>query len=70
MFTGRPPLDRVRDLAVIPAVLKGRRPPKPTQTDTGFSAVIWDLTQACWDSDPERRPSASQAVSALTGFAV
>ena len=44
-------------------VLSGTRPERPTHL--GFTDDMWNLTEQCWDHDPQRRPDISEVISRL-----
>jgi len=42
-------------------LLRGKRPDKPENAlAIGFSDLLWDFTQRCWDGDTELRPMARE----------
>ena len=44
-------------------VLSGNRPERPTHPN--LTDDIWNLTEQCWDRDPQRRPDISEIISRL-----
>jgi hypothetical protein len=69
MLTGKLPFSELfMDVAVIKAVLDGRRPSRPTWC-SGTSSLdsLWNLLQHCWDGQPVMRPTAVQIVEQLLG---
>lgn len=47
-------------------VMKGIRPPRPPNTDRGFSDPMWNLVEACWSQKKEERPSADAVVGKMS----
>ena len=46
--------------------MRGDRPTKPhNASDLGFSDLLWDFLQLCWDRDRSRRPAAGEVVGRL-----
>ena len=45
------------------SITHGKRPPWPV-TST-FTEKLWELTQHCWDHDPELRPEALEVLEVL-----
>ncbi|KAJ7587241.1 kinase-like domain-containing protein, partial [Mycena floridula] len=55
VYTGRHPFSEHKiDPPVMHDVLAGQRPARPPELNND----LWTLTQACWEQDPARRPSA------------
>ena len=44
-------------------ILSGTRPGRPTHRS--LTDGLWDLTERCWDHDPQRRPDISDVTSRL-----
>ncbi|KAJ7598718.1 hypothetical protein C8J56DRAFT_172549 [Mycena floridula] len=62
VYTGHHPfLEHKIDPPVIHDVLAGQRPPRPPELNDD----LWTLTQACWQQDPDRRPSARKVMRFL-----
>ncbi|KAF9450092.1 kinase-like protein [Macrolepiota fuliginosa MF-IS2] len=58
------------DLSVILAIVKGKKPSKPSDnskpfTSWGLTDNIWNLMEQCWDSNPQHRPTAGNASQQL-----
>ncbi|KAJ7651216.1 kinase-like domain-containing protein [Roridomyces roridus] len=69
LLTGNAPFPEMSsDGAVIMAVIKGRRPPRPPSCSGSPSLDgLWALLQDCWHGTPEHRPTAAQVVQRLIG---
>ncbi len=52
-----------QDMAVVLAVLEGKRPKRPP--DGTFTDTIWELMEACWAQDPAGRPTAAGVAKSL-----
>ena len=63
VFTGAVPFSAQSHLAAIVAIMKGRRPPRPTHPT--FTENLWTLMQRCWDHDPHLRPEVSEVLQVL-----
>lgn len=47
-------------------MIEGRRPEKPRDASSiGFSDLLWDFVQRCWDGDMKLRPRVSEVVECL-----
>ncbi|KAJ7614073.1 kinase-like domain-containing protein [Roridomyces roridus] len=56
------------EMAVMFAVLEGRRPScPPSCSGTPALEGLWALLQDCWHADPETRPTAARVVERLRG---
>jgi serine/threonine protein kinase len=64
-FTGRAPFYDSRPTTVAVDVLSGIRPERPAHSS--LTDDVWNLTQRCWDHDPEQRPGISEVVAHLRG---
>lgn len=52
---------------MIDSVVDGLRPEKPQNASAvGFSDLLWDFVQLCWDSDRTRRPTTTEVVKCLS----
>lgn len=60
LFTGNfPYAPHKNDTAIMMKVLKGVRPERPKDAlQLGLSPAVWNLTEMCWNADPEKRPTA------------
>jgi serine/threonine protein kinase len=59
------------DFQVMYAVKRGRRPTRPTKKKSqtrGLNDDVWNIIEACWNQDPNMRPSASKVVEYLRGL--
>ncbi|KAJ7651063.1 kinase-like domain-containing protein [Roridomyces roridus] len=68
-LTGTAPFPELpSEMAVMFAVLEGRRPPCPPSC-SGKPALdgLWALLQDCWHADPDSRPTATRVVERLRG---
>ncbi|KAL0058191.1 Rho guanine nucleotide exchange factor [Marasmius tenuissimus] len=62
IFTGLLPFpDLMNDMAVMLAVVQGKRPSRP-QEISELSDTMWALMTACWDVAPSFRPTASHVL--------
>jgi hypothetical protein len=56
------------DMAVMFAVIEGKRPLQPMScTGTTVLDSLWELLNNCWEAKAEMRPTASQIVEQLEG---
>jgi len=60
VFTGRAPFPRTPPITVAVDVLTGKRPERPMHPN--LTDELWNLTERCWNHDPERRPEISEVV--------
>jgi hypothetical protein len=62
IFTDKVPFSHVSNEAFIPlAIRDGPLPTRPEHGNTrGLSDAMWNLTDQCWQRDPESRPSMSE----------
>lgn len=65
MFTGTSPFSGGPSYAAILAIVKGRRPSRPTHPT--FTDKLWTLTQRCWDKELCLRPEVSEILQILLG---
>jgi len=63
VFTGNFPFHNRTPTAVGVDVLSGNRPERPT--DPKLTDDLWDLTEQCWDQDPQERPEITEVVLRL-----
>ena len=63
VFTGAIPFSNDSSPMAMLAVMRGRRPPRPTHPV--FTEKLWTLMQRCWDQDPRLRPEASEVLRVL-----
>ncbi|KAG6890509.1 hypothetical protein C0995_007708 [Termitomyces sp. Mi166 len=59
-----------RDASIISRVSRGARPSRPIDTTPswgvwGLTQAIWALMEACWNQQPEERPSVEVVIQAL-----
>ena len=67
VLTGITPFYNLPDLTCALAVLRGRRPSKPSYAESlGFSDTLWGLTQSCWSKTVSARPTACQLLECLS----
>jgi len=63
IFAGEVPFHDIRPTTVAVDILSGSRPGRPahpTLTDD-----LWNLTERCWEHNPQRRPDISDVISSL-----
>ncbi|KAF9789352.1 kinase-like domain-containing protein [Thelephora terrestris] len=69
VLTGKVPFEWLSDEAVLFHVLRGGRPEIPADAHAvGLSAKVWKLLEACWNSNPKKRPTMKEIVSRCEGF--
>ncbi|KIM33787.1 hypothetical protein M408DRAFT_33890, partial [Serendipita vermifera MAFF 305830] len=60
LMTGKVPFSRIKTSAmVIFAISRGERPSKPVNTRHDWMPELFDLMQACWNTQPSSRPTMS-----------
>ena len=64
-FTGAVPFAGSIPAAVILAIMRGERPPRPTHPI--LTDELWTLTQDCWAQELHLRPEVSTVVKVLNG---
>lgn len=65
MFEGHPPFpDLKEDIQVAQAYAEGRRPPF-RHAGRHYPPVVKELIEACWDSDPSKRPQIGSVIQRL-----
>ncbi|KAK7037707.1 hypothetical protein VNI00_010933 [Paramarasmius palmivorus] len=65
IITQRRPFEELRsDAAVLFAIVRGKRPNRPSDTVMPREE-LWSLMQNCWTHEPALRPAAGQLVTAL-----
>ena len=63
VLTGKIPFHGIR-------VVNGLRPDRPEDAPSiGFSDLLWDVVQRCWDADMKLRPKVVEIVTHLEGAA-
>ena len=65
-FTGAVPFHNSVPAAVMLAIMRGERPPRPTHP--ALTDELWALTRRCWDQIPHLRPEISQVLNLLNGM--
>ncbi|KIM79496.1 hypothetical protein PILCRDRAFT_823402 [Piloderma croceum F 1598] len=69
LFSGKLPFHNIsKDSGIMCAVLKGKRPPRPSDDRSrirGLNNEIWNIIETCWAKKPGRRLSAEQIVERL-----
>ncbi|KAK7027404.1 Rho guanine nucleotide exchange factor [Paramarasmius palmivorus] len=60
IITGCPPFHNLRDVAVMSAVMLGKRPPRNNISDD-----LWSLMDDCWNHNPPSRPTAADLLYRL-----
>jgi hypothetical protein len=63
-----PFFDFSNDYLVMSAMLQGKRLPCPTHElsrTRGLKDKIWHIIEACWNQDPNKRPTASKVVESI-----
>ena len=68
VFTGAVPFDKSPLTAAVIAIMKGDRPPRPT--NPACSDKLWMMMQRCWDQKPHLRPEVSEVFQVLPGSAL
>ena len=63
VFTGKVPFHNSISATVIVDVLSGDRPGRPI--DPRLTDDLWDLTEHCWNHNPQWRPDISEVVLRL-----
>lgn len=51
------------------ALIQGRRPSRPLESVSlhlGLDDHMWNLIEDCWDTDPTKRPNASEVVNRIS----
>ena len=67
VLTGVKPFYKMPDLTCVLAVVRGERPPKPSNPESlGFSDNLWGLTQLCWSETTSTRPTARQLLDCIS----
>jgi hypothetical protein len=51
-------------------VVKNDNPPRPTQAEYWIENELWELIQACWDSDPHQRPTSAGLLERLENMLI
>ena len=64
-FTGVVPFDNITTAAATFAIMRGKRPPRPTHPD--LTEQLWTLIQCCWYQNPYSRPEVSRVSKVLSG---
>lgn len=64
-MTGELPYPHILSSAAIPYEVgqNNLRPQRPK--NLGVTNILWELWEACWSKDPEKRPSMDNALSTL-----
>jgi serine/threonine protein kinase len=66
MYTRSPPFKELcKDVQVITAVSKGRRPEHPGES-VYMEDGLWNLITSCWETDPKDRPHIRKAVEKVS----
>ena len=68
VFTGAVPFDETSLGAAVIAIMKGDRPPRPT--NPACSDKLWAMVQRCWDQKPHLRPEVSEVCRIFPGSAL
>ncbi|KAG6905877.1 hypothetical protein DXG01_017127 [Tephrocybe rancida] len=69
IFAGQPPFAHLtREATIMNRVSNGERPARPFKTSPSWSVWgltddIWSSMEACWNSEPEERPSAQLVIT-------
>ena len=68
-MTGITPFPNECDKEVVDKVIAGTRPERPSNDlSHGMSDKSWDQIAACWDGEPNKRPTALEILLALGGL--
>jgi hypothetical protein len=59
-FTGEAPFPGIAPITVAVGIISGKRPPRPMHL--GLTDGLWEITERCWDQDPQRRPEISEVI--------
>ncbi|CEL54529.1 putative serine/threonine-protein kinase DDB_G0284251 OS=Dictyostelium discoideum GN=DDB_G0284251 PE=3 SV=1 [Rhizoctonia solani AG-1 IB] len=63
-MTGKMPyVETANDVAAMQKITKGIHPPRPNThipESCRRASFLWSLLEACWDLDPQRRPTAAR----------
>ena len=62
-FTGKPPFYGIPPTPVAVGILLGNRPARPTHPC--LANDLWEMTERCWNQDPQHRPEISEVVLCL-----
>lgn len=66
VLTGEQPFRDIRPRELAFSVLAGARPAKPENAvGIGFSEILWNLVQKCWDGEVARRPQIQEVVEGI-----
>ena len=66
IFTGKRPFPDDSDETVRRRVMKGKRPPKPTEASKfGLSSAAWKIITDCWKKKQSARPDIWDVASRL-----
>ena len=63
IFAGEVPFHDIRPTTVAVDILSENRPGRPVHLS--LTDDLWNLTEQCWDHDPQRRPDISGIISYL-----
>lgn len=62
-FTGMVPFNDRTSPAAITAIIRGKRPPRPTHPS--LTDRLWELVNQCWHQDQDNRPRMLEVLLAL-----
>ena len=62
-FTGAVPFSDRNSSAVMIAIIRGKRPPRPAHST--LTGGLWELMNRCWDQNPHNRPRMLEVLLAL-----
>ena len=63
VVTGARPFGKRRIQELLMLIIRGVRPDKPEDpVAVGFGQGTWEFAERCWDENPERRPTAKEAL--------
>jgi len=66
VLTGEVPFRGISQVELAFSVVQGLRPGKPKNASSiGFSDLLWDFIQRCWDGDRTQRPKVVEVVTHL-----
>lgn len=65
LHTRQSPFPGQREIKIVNSVLKGVRPPRPTETGQEMTDNLWELVTRSWAEKPNARPSARELVEKL-----
>ena len=66
LYGKAPYWEMTNEAAVITAIMRGDRPPKPEAMENlGLTDQLWELVEQCWSADTSARPDVRTVLSHL-----